>query len=697
MPRIVLKFKLRGRPNRERPDKAVEKGEVVLGSRPLADIYVNDRLVPQEALVFQFDGAHLSMDVGARLAGVYVDGAPVDGRGPVRAGATVQVGHALVECAIDAAKDECTLTTNEQYLQGVVDSIVMKAKPAKAFALVDSGPQEHRWGKSPVLRQWNWIAAIAGVALLAAFPFVRNSQAMTRGELFHAHAIGAKDGPKSCADCHAPFSSDYNARCASCHKAYDSAASHPFEKGASLACSSCHGEHLGADAQIVPSLAKSASGWPSMCLPCHAGTPYPAAEPDAALVARARSRLRDERGKPFERQLLVDGFSHRDHRVTKPGGVANVPGGPPSKGQVPVSCDECHKPLAKGASHPAIPTAEFAPVTYEQCLACHADWRVDVHGRDQNGAACFACHARKVTFDGVAGGIAEPPSPYWPDLKLVDLPDTGSKWVLKPRNHDFKRDECISCHVLEKSSADHRTSIGEKVFRHDHHLRTVTPVAGGEMALSTECRVCHEEVAGSETLAGTKLVSTKACATCHTDAEPVPVDAGGARRIVGDMFHKVHVADASTLSRSALRYASRDSLTKGCLACHTPTAGAAPMGLREGAADCKSCHTGHENLGGGKCVLCHVDRTPGVNRDLGGRLEFRFSEPGIFNPKKATKKATAAITTFDHKSPGHANHQCADCHSASNVDGAARVLDVKWPAFDEDACVKCHVRERFHR
>jgi hypothetical protein len=684
--RIVLKFKLRGRPNRERPDKVVERGEVALGSRPLADIYVNDRLVPQEALVFQFDGVHLSMDVGGLLAGVYVDGQPVDGRGPVRAGATVQVGHALVECAVDAAKGECTLTTNEQYLQGVVDSIVMKAKPAKSFALVDSGPQEHRWGKSPVLRRWNWIAGIAGVALLAAFPFVRNTEAMTRGELFHAHAIGAKDGPASCADCHAPFSSDYSARCAKCHEGYDSKLTHPFEKNASLSCGACHGEHRGADSQIVPSLAKSPSGWPSMCLPCHAGTPYPSADMPADAVSRAKSRLRDERGAPLERQLLVDGFSHRDHRVTKAGGVANVPGGPPKKGQVPVSCAECHKPLAKGASHPAIPTAEFATVTYDTCLACHADWRVDVHGRDNDGAACYACHAR-----------AESPSKITAALKTADLPATGSKWVLKPREHDFKKDECLSCHVLEKSSADHRTSIGEKVFRHDHHLRGVTPPAGGELAVSQECRICHEEVAGSESLAGTKLVTTKSCAACHVGAEPVPVETGGATRRVGDMFHSVHVADASAVSRSALRYAARDSLTKGCLACHTPVSGAAPMGLREGAADCKSCHTGHENLGAGKCVLCHVDRTPGVNRDLGGRLEFRFSEPGIFNPAKATKKTAAAIKTFDHASAGHTGHECAECHSASNVDGAARVLDVTWPAFDEDACVKCHVRERFHR
>ena len=121
------------------------------------------------------------------------------------------------------------------------------------------------------------------------------------------------------------------------------------------------------------------------------------------------------------------------------------------------------------------------------------------------------------------------------------------------------------------------------------------------------------------------------------------------------------------------------------------------MNFKEGAKDCKSCHSGHENLGEGKCVLCHVDRTPGKNREMNGRLEFRFNEPGIFNADKATKKTTAAMPRFDHASAGHAGHECAECHRADNVDRATRVLDVEWPAFDEDACVKCHVRERFHR
>jgi hypothetical protein len=687
MPRFILKFKMRGRANRDRPDRVVERDDVLLGSRPLADVYVPDRLVPQEALSFQFDGVHLSMDVRTRLAGVFIDGRPVDGQGQVKSGSTIQIGHALVECVVDAAKGECTLTTNEQYLQAVVDGIVTKSKPAKPFALVDSGPQEHRWGKSAVLATSNWLAAALGLALLAAFPFVKDTDTLSRGELFHSHAIGAAGGPENCAACHAPMSSDYGPKCAACHKGLDSKTTHPYARAGDVSCNACHAEHVGADADIIPSMKKSDSGWPSTCLRCHAGEPYPAADAPAATVAVAKTRLRDMRGDAFARQLLVDGFSHNDHRVPKPGGVVPVPGGAPKRGAAPIACAECHKLLGPRERNRAIPTAEFAAVSYGKCLECHAEWRVEIHGRDEGGKSCYECHAK-----------ADSPAEITEDLKSVDLPATASKWVLKPRDHDFKKNECLACHVLSKSSLDHRTPIAEKVFRHDHHLRTIAPPSGGELAFSQDCRSCHDALAGSMSLAGAPIVNTTGCAKCHVDSEPtpVPVKEGATRRVV-DMVHKLHTVDAASLSRSALRYASRDSLARGCLSCHEPVAGAAPMNFKEGTSDCKACHAGHENLGEGKCVLCHVDRAPGKNRELNGRLEFRHSEPGIFDKEKATTKTTAAMRRFDHKSVGHAGHECAECHRAETIDGATRVLDVAWPAFDDDACVKCHVRERFHR
>jgi len=709
MPKFVLKisehaFKMvKGRRKLQKPsaregtlrETTRETTRVVLGSRPLCDVHVRDRLVPDEALVFEFDGTHVRMEVLKTLGGTFKDGAPVDGRAQVADKATIQIGHTRIDVAVDPTTQTCTLDVGVNALQKSVYEFVDEKKPARAFGLHDAGPQEQRWGKSPVLTRANWFAGLVGLALLASFFVVKDTDAMSRGPLFRAHAIGAKNGPRDCAACHAPMSSSYSPKCAVCHAGFDSTTTHPYAKNADVSCNECHAEHVGADASIVPPMTKTESGWPKTCLRCHAGQPYPAADVPAALVAAAKSRLADARGAPFARQLMVDGFSHKDHRVPG-GGMSALPGVKP-KTNAPVACAECHKLLAAGATNGAIPTAEFAGVLYPKCLECHADWRVAVHGREQNGAACLVCHAKPDV--PLTSSVAPFMAKIGPAMKTVDLPATEMKWVLKPRDHDFKKDDCLKCHVLSKSSLDHRTALGAKVFRHDHHLKSIAPPEGGAFAFSQKnCLPCHQAVAGSETLAGTALVDASVCAKCHVDSEPtrVEVKEGATRRVV-DMVHKTHTVDAASLSKSALRYASRESLARGCLSCHEPAVGETSMTFTAGAKDCKACHTGHENLGEGKCVLCHVDRAPGVNRVIDGKLEFRFSEPGIFNAEKATKKTTAAMPRFDHKSAGHKDHACAECHAAPNVDQATRVLDVTWPAFDDDACVKCHVRERFHR
>src|SRR5436190_7873981 len=79
-------------------ERTVQASRVVLGSRPLSDLYVRDRLVPAEALAFEFDGSHLTVEVLGNLAGTFVGGLPAGGgRGEVRSGDKIQLGHSLVE------------------------------------------------------------------------------------------------------------------------------------------------------------------------------------------------------------------------------------------------------------------------------------------------------------------------------------------------------------------------------------------------------------------------------------------------------------------------------------------------------------------------------------------------------------------------------------------------------------------------
>jgi len=699
MPRFLLKFKLDRKPNRGRPDETLERARIVLGSRPLADVYVADRLVPQEAVAFEFDGSRARIEVLGTLAGVFVNGVPAGGAGVVPPGAAIQVGHTLVEVSIDAAQQVCTLTVGEQYLRKTVEEAAKKAQAS--FALVEEGPQEQRWGKSPHVRRWSWAATFAGLAALLGSYFLRESDAMSRGELHRTHAIGAPHGPDNCSSCHDPFVSDYEPMCAKCHEGYAGDAGyahHPGVLSREYGCAECHGDHRGADADLIPPMTVGAGGWPETCARCHDGGTLDEKVAAAAADPALPSKAKDRPGAAVERWLQVDGFSHADHRVAKPRRVGLTGTTAAPEGTVPVPCAECHERAA--APDAARPGAEFAGVPYEKCLECHAEWRVDVHGRDQGGVHCFQCHVR--TDD-----LAKIPK----DIRTAAVPLSTSMYELPPRRHDFAKDDCRACHVVEKSGQP-RSGLVVLAFRHDHHLRTVTPTRGAELDLAATCVPCHKGVAEGDSLAGLGASLPRAdlsvCGTCHTDGDPKPLPTGKSGATHGpivDMAHAVHVVEPGVQTRGGPKMlAGRESLAQGCLSCHVPVAGTERMGLREGAKDCTACHAGHEHLGEGKCVLCHVDRASAANRDAEGGLVFRTNDPGIFDRAKATVKRTNEVRGFDHFSPGHAEPAsdptgagCADCHDAAATDASQRVLDVPWPGHADRTCVACHVRTRFHR
>src|SRR5690349_11516361 len=186
-PRFVITFKIDKKPNRDRPEQTIERGRILVGSRPLADVYVADRLVPQEAFELSFDGRRLEISVKGRLAGVFVNGRPVEGTGPVASVSTIQCGACLIEATVDAANEVCRLVVGERYLTATVGALGKKA--ATSFALEESGPQEQHWGRSRVLATWNWIAALAGLLCLAAFPFTKDTEVVNRGTLAKGHTI----------------------------------------------------------------------------------------------------------------------------------------------------------------------------------------------------------------------------------------------------------------------------------------------------------------------------------------------------------------------------------------------------------------------------------------------------------------------------------------------------------------------------
>lgn len=684
-PRFLLKFRLEKKPNRDREDVTIERARVLVGSRPLADVHIPDRLVPQEAAELVFDGRRLEIEVRGRISGVYVDGVPGEGSGPVQHGSTIHVGSCMIEVAIDGAAALCTLTVGERHLHAAVAAAAKKADAP--FALEDDGPQEQRWGRNRVLTTWNWVAAFAGLLLVAAFPFATGTAVTDRGELTRAHAPGAKGAPEGCASCHEPFASDYDARCTKCHEGFASQQHHPFGRASDFTCAHCHAEHRGADADPLPPMTVGASGWPRTCEECHAGRDRDEMAKAAAAHADP-ARVRDRTAEPVSRVLLIDGFSHADHRVAKPRRASLAGGAKAPEGDVPVPCAKCH---ARGDGAGA---AEFAPVSYEKCLECHAEWRVDVHGRDDGGVHCFQCHARTDDLARITK-----------DIRTAVVPATGSLYELVPRRHDTAKDDCRSCHVTDRTAPPAAQRTVRRAFRHDHHLRTVAPERGGALALAVTCVPCHGDVAESASLAGLggALAPAKldGCRECHTEGAPQPVPASGTRTVT-DMFHAVHTVEPGTSGGALRALANRETLSNGCLSCHVPVAGEGPMGLREGTKDCTACHAGHESLGGGRCALCHTDRRDPANRDAKGGLLYRRNEPGVFDPSKGVVRTTAPVARFDHFSRGHlgtpgAVPDCAECHDVSGTDRAERVSDVAWPGPFEASCARCHARERYHR
>ena len=400
---------------------------------------------------------------------------------------------------------------------------------------------------------------------------------------------------------------------------------HPYGKAKDFSCQHCHPEHRGADGNLLPPTDVVEGGWQRTCVSCHADQQLAERAASALADPEIEKKVRDQAAAPVARTLFVDGFSHKDHRVRKTGRPSLTGGAAPPVGESPVACSKCHLPRTSDAPG-AAPDAEFAMVSYETCLDCHADWRVDLHGRDQDGKHCFQCHAKTDDVANIKSAI-----------RRVDVAASGSLYELVPRGHDYAKDDCVKCHLGGKSGvsdAKPRTMA----FQHDHHLPTVTPESGDAISLHKLCAGCHKGVEASSALSGLgdqlPIAETTDCTSCH-DSVPKRVPGTGTRTIV-DMFHAVHTVEYEKSASTRRRAAGVDTLAGGCLSCHVPVAGAKPMGLRKDVEDCTACHKGHESLGSGKCALCHVDRTSPLNYNSEGTLiAYRTNEPGIFSREKA--------------------------------------------------------------
>jgi hypothetical protein len=377
-------------------------------------------------------------------------------------------------------------------------------------------------------RAATWLAAAAGIAVLAVALWPASRWAHPAGPLSQAHAMLAND----CRQCHQEFlrpaqrflEADTALRSVSdsaCRRCHDGPV-HQEQQANTPACAGCHREHRG---RIQ--LTQMAD---VHCTSCHADLPASMKEPAACRFGNVTRFDVDHpefklwRGGPPTDPGTV-AFNHRVHH-----GLTGMPG----RGTDNLSCSSCHVLDAEGHY--------FQPIRYNaHCARCHPlSVQVTAETRDPEVARAAlqfgaepAPHDRPVVVRAVLGdryarfardfpavcraaAPVERPIPGRPDRR----PAAGdaSAWVAVQRNQAEHQlfdlaGGCRFCHRLE---GGHRAGelpvyalsnladrwLPASRFRHESH-----------QVLS--CGECHSDAADSASAADVLLPRVATCQQCH--------------------------------------------------------------------------------------------------------------------------------------------------------------------------------------
>jgi len=359
-------------------------------------------------------------------------------------------------------------------------------------------------GERALLAAWLGIAVLGGSPVSAESPMAPAptgwlgtldrglGDAVSPGELARAHA--ALSGIAHCADCHAGLDATPDDRCVACHadvgrRMADASGFHGSLRGD---CASCHGEHRGAEADLLGLDRKAFNhelarfplrgAHPSVdCAECHTREGSDGTRgfhPIGIDHERCGSCHQDVHGEPFRRDRDCD-----DCHTQQGFGAAQLAFG----GARPVfdhdadtgfaltgrhaslACGDCHTDATRAREQQAkLAPGRGAP---GECGSCHRD----PHDAAL-GSVCASCH----TTEGWTGAA----------VRFDHARDTAF-----PLDATHARADCASCH------ADRRFSVA-----------------------STRCEGCHADAA--ELLAGRFRGNPPAepdphhgrvaCAECHT-------------------------------------------------------------------------------------------------------------------------------------------------------------------------------------
>lgn len=571
-----------------------------------------------------------------------------------------------------------------------------------------------------------WGLAVVAVAAFGAFLVVRQGKAGAPGPLHQAHAALGLE----CSRCHDEHAHVDDGLCLGCHtdpQQVEVAAIEGFARHqtyAKLACSDCHLEHLGAEANLLRGGHGITDVPCSRCHERHTGArlayfTQSDSHPRGTLHA-AHARWEgdcftchvEDLGAPSERctrchdpktgeKVCFEGFAnhhtdrglrclecHTEHRGRN--GDLTRPDHAIAKGE----CARCHKghvgpdfAYATHTSHPKDTLHRHHALWQGDCGVCHSE------GGGTPSERCTVCHEpetdKPVRFDGFAAHHVDKTL----DCLECHVEHHGPEAATTKASHTINRGECTVCHERHVGpDFAYPTRL-----THPENTIHATHVRWGQ-----DCSTCHAEGGGTP---------SKLCAECH---EP---NADGTNPFVGFAAHHtwadLDCIDCHLEHRSADGNLTRPghAITDGeCGTCHARHVGAdfaypvrkthPEKSLHADHAkwqrECTACHAKTGGTPSNQCVVCHE---PGTNHPVTFRgfaahhtyadldcldchLEHRGRDGAILRPGKSIQTAGCKTCHERHVGPYHTYALAADRHP----EAALHPSHERWVA----DCASCH-------
>jgi len=465
------------------------------------------------------------------------------------------------------------------------------------------------------------------------------------GDLSQAHAGFESD----CDSCHEKFRKKGQSRkCLACHDHADIARDIEERKGfhgrlgrmASDGCDTCHGEHLGRDADIV-NLSKAEFD--------HGKTDFPLKAGHGRLACRS---CHEKEKKYREAPVSCHGCHEADDV---------------HHGKLGKECDKCHRESGWRETRFDHDKTRFRLVGRHKevaCLLCHPGNRYKDVPRD-----CIACHRQDDVHSGGYGDKCFEchSSKKWQAIVF----DHGkkTKYPLKGAHRSVSctgchgenlkqkkpRKRCVACHRKddwhkgrngEKCESCHRENRWDE-NRFDH-AKTRFRLAGKHRDIP--CVACHKGNPRDER-------DRRSCRACHVTDD---VHRGGAGPKCADCHNPAGWKKVKFDHERDAGFALRGRHGRlGCFECHHQAPKELPL-----ATSCYDCHRRddvHKGREGKQCQRCHSED--------GWLGQVRFDHDLSAFPligQHALVSCEACHLTADFKA---ASRDCISCHEPEDVHG----------------------------